>query len=55
MDFSGCQIYQYLGGIKIYMNLEQKLCHFSIKELSEEIENLEISPVVVVESLSYKN
>jgi Asp-tRNA(Asn)/Glu-tRNA(Gln) amidotransferase A subunit family amidase len=32
------------------MNPEQKLCHLSVKELSEKIENLEISPVEVVES-----
>ena len=32
------------------MNLEQKLCHLSVKELSEKIENLEISSVELVES-----
>ena len=32
------------------MNLEQKLCHLSVKELSEKIENLEISPVELVDS-----
>jgi aspartyl-tRNA(Asn)/glutamyl-tRNA(Gln) amidotransferase subunit A len=32
------------------MNLEQKLCHISVKELSKKIENLEISPVELAES-----